>query len=502
MNAAPLVPALLRLRRSRRAAAHRLLALVIAAFSILRAAPPELSPGTMIAAVPCLDDPTQSYALFLPSTYSPAQPGPILYCFDPAGIGRRPVERFQHAAEHYGFIVVGSNNARNGPWPRIATAAEAMLRDTRRRLAFDGRRRYAAGFSGGARSASFIAAELRFAGTIGCGGGFSGGEIPAKLPCVWFGTAGRTDFNYRELKQVAATLSARGVPHRLRLFDGGHQWLPEALTEPALAWLELQAMRSGLRPRDEALIAARYEAEMQDAASMTDAAERWAGYVAIAADFKGLADTAEPARRAASLKDSKPVRQALTAEKKAFREEERWIDRLQDAAALARQPSASLALRPKLEPFESPSAASFPSRDERGLGGENSNNFGRPPVWELRDLEAAPADPRSALRDTAADARRKAPKAPAVQRALSAVYASYFENGLARRETGSFAAAIECFEIATLILPDAAPAYLEWARTCGMARDFPQAEQQLQQAIAHGFNDPAQVAQLRQTWSR
>src|SRR5512136_1930041 len=62
--------------------------------------------GEVIEQVACLDDPSQSYALFLPSAYSRDRNWPILYAFDPLARGRVPVELFSRAAERLGVIVV------------------------------------------------------------------------------------------------------------------------------------------------------------------------------------------------------------------------------------------------------------------------------------------------------------------------------------------------------------------------------------------------------------
>src|SRR5580704_3827412 len=98
--------------------------------ALLPAAPqPDLPPGQIIAHVPCAKDATQSYALYLPSNYTPDRAWPVIYAFDPGGRGQNPVTRYQDAAEKYGYIVAGSNNSRNGPWAVSQAALTAMTRD-------------------------------------------------------------------------------------------------------------------------------------------------------------------------------------------------------------------------------------------------------------------------------------------------------------------------------------------------------------------------------------
>jgi len=100
--------------------------------------------GEVIEKVVCEDKPEQSYALFLPSAYTPEKTWPILYAFDPGANGKTPLEHFKDAAEKYGYIVVCSNNSKNGPWGVVFKAAEAVWNDTNARFSIDPRRVYAA----------------------------------------------------------------------------------------------------------------------------------------------------------------------------------------------------------------------------------------------------------------------------------------------------------------------------------------------------------------------
>ena len=48
------------------------------------------------------------------------------------------------------------------------------------------------------------------------------------------------------------------MANRLEIFAGGHTWPPGAVAMDALSWLELQAMKKGLRTRDDGWIAAQF----------------------------------------------------------------------------------------------------------------------------------------------------------------------------------------------------------------------------------------------------
>src|ERR1043166_4119416 len=89
----------------------------------------EIPKGRILEKVACAADPDQTYALYIPTSFDPSRRWPILFCFDPGARGKAPVERFQAAAEKFGWLVAGSNNSRNGPWEVNAAAISAMMTD-------------------------------------------------------------------------------------------------------------------------------------------------------------------------------------------------------------------------------------------------------------------------------------------------------------------------------------------------------------------------------------
>ena len=195
--------------------------------------------------VQCADDPAQSYALYLPSTYSPERTWSLLLAFHPAARGRLMVEKFQAAAEQYGYIVAASNNSRNGPYAVSSAAAQAMSADVGRRFSIDPQRVYLAGMSGGARVAMGIAlAKNNIAGVIASSAGYPDSQPRDSVPFAVFSTAGTEDFNYLEMRLLDRKLSS---PHFLAVFEGGHTLPPDDVAFDALEWMELQAMQSGRR---------------------------------------------------------------------------------------------------------------------------------------------------------------------------------------------------------------------------------------------------------------
>ena len=89
--------------------------LVAALLGALLAAPsPETFPkGQVVEKVVVARAPGQSYALYLPSTYTSDRFWPVLYMLDARGNALVPLERFREAAERFGWILVSSYNSRS-----------------------------------------------------------------------------------------------------------------------------------------------------------------------------------------------------------------------------------------------------------------------------------------------------------------------------------------------------------------------------------------------------
>jgi tetratricopeptide (TPR) repeat protein len=276
--------------------------LAVALINILPAkagAAEELLRTAVVDKVVCAADATQSYALYLPATYNRERRWPIIYCFDPGAQGKVPVNLFKAAAEKYGYILAGSNNSQNGPWEPINRAIQAVWNDTQQRFAIDNSRVYSTGHSGDAQVALTFGLFLGkpWAGAISICGSMPDLPRPDALPkdLAVFIATGIYDFNYWPSHKIGSILDGLGRTNRLETFIGGHAWPPADTILDALSWIELQAMKKGLRQRDEGWINAQFAARLERAQAIElkgNSAEAYEAFLAVAVDFRGLCDTA------------------------------------------------------------------------------------------------------------------------------------------------------------------------------------------------------------------
>ncbi len=291
------------------------------------------SRGQVVDGVVCTQAPEESYALYLPSGYTPDRAWPILYILDPRSRGAFAAGKFRAGAEKHGYILASSNSSRSdGPMEPNLKAMRAMWTDTHVRFAIDDRRVYAAGYSGTVRSCCTLARAVpgSIAGIIGAAAGFPFDRPPQQGdPFVFFGTVGDKDFNYFEMMDLEPQLAAARIPHHLEIFDGIHQWPPEALATTALDWMELQAMKAGTRPKDPALVEVLWTEALararafEAAGDLVQAHRTWS---AAAADFAGLRDTAAAATRTAELAANPKLQRELKARQDRLRHDKELLE--------------------------------------------------------------------------------------------------------------------------------------------------------------------------------
>lgn len=286
----------------------------------------ELAHGQIIDSVTCSGDATQSYALYLPSYYSGTRTWPLLMGFHPSARGRAIVETYQAAAERYGYVVVASNNSRNNSWESSNKALTAMANDIFKRFPIGEGRFYLTGMSGGSRVALQVAlATGKINGVIASSAGYPDSQTRKSLTFPVFGTAGTEDFNYVEMKLLGRELK---TPHRIVIFEGGHQLPPPPVAMQAIEWLELQAMAAGKRAKDVELIDRLYSESLMRAEAQPSPADRAAALDGVVTDFKGLRDTASLAARVADLMKDKDIKKALSQAEKSDYAEARLLNEL------------------------------------------------------------------------------------------------------------------------------------------------------------------------------
>jgi pimeloyl-ACP methyl ester carboxylesterase len=407
------------------------------------------APGIVHSSVAVAADATNSYALYLPSTYSPAKRWPLLLVFDPFARGEVSVKLFHEAAEKYGFIVVGSNNSRNFADP--SAAIRVLWADVKEHYAIDPRRVYTAGLSGGARVASTVALACRncIAGVIANSAGLpNGASPPGPDVSEWFLSAGTTDFNYPEQLHLKETFDARKVVSRFVVFDGPHNWMPKEFADRALAWLQLRAMVKGIAPPDKEFVAQQFESRVAEAQAEQKsgdvlAAER--AYREIVQDFSSFRDVKPQMALAKSLAESGEFRTARKNEKAALDLQDEVTKKIGNLVAGI------------------------------NLGTDQRSDF-------FSQLQSAVNDAYRDKKESSGPWRRQA-----IERGLASAFAYAVESGQQAMLKKDFVSARSMFQAGEIIQPESAWASYLSATACAQLGEKKPAIQELKKAMEKGM---------------
>jgi len=213
----------------------------------------EFKRGEIIEKVVSTKDSIQSYAVYLPSNYIEDKSFPIIYCFDPHADGKLAVSKFKEAAEKYGYILIGSNNSKNG-LSTLTYTLNTLFDDVKNRISFDEARQYTAGFSGGGRVAIDVSQNyLNIKGVASNSAGVSDKNIPdKKFDFICF--FGNEDFNMYEIKSTESVLNSINYDYEIIVFDGKHEWANDTILDDAIIWFEIKAMKNGLKSKNKRFI--------------------------------------------------------------------------------------------------------------------------------------------------------------------------------------------------------------------------------------------------------
>ena len=410
----------------------------------------DVKPGEIHASVTVQEDPGYSYALYLPSNYTPQKRWPILLAFDPFGRGVSPVKLFQKGAEEYGFIVVGSNNSRNFSDP--SKAIRLTWDDVIHKFSIDPRGFYTTGLSGGARVASSIAIACKtcVAGVIACAAGLPQNTKTLPETTEWFLATGTIDFNYPEMLQLHENLDKHHLVNRLDVFEGPHGWMPPDMAEEALAWLHLRAMIKGTVLMDKGFIEAEFKKRTDSAhASLEkgDVLSAWRADQDIVNDFGKLRDVTAAEQQLKRLEGSKDLQRAKKSEKDSLDQQVRVQGTL------------------------------FPFVSFLGHGGNDRAT--------LLQLESAVNDQTRKLRS-----KPDAVAGEAIERALWSALIASVESGQQAMRAKNYSVAKVMFEAATIIHPDLAWTHSSLAEVYAVSGDNKRAMSELRTAVDDGLSNP------------
>jgi hypothetical protein len=225
-----------------------------------------LQTGVIIDSVKIATTPSESYAIYFPKKYDAKTPLALVFIFEPGGIGKKGIEPFILAAETYNYILVCSNTLRNGSTQVNIAVANRLFDDVLQTYPIDTSQLYISGFSGGARLASFYGISSgAFQGVIACGASFNGMDklIPPSNNFSYVGMVGDRDMNYQEMVANKDWLDKAKIVNTLFVANEEHVWPKQSEMLRAFDWLEIQAYKKNIRPKNDTIVKRIYDKNLR-----------------------------------------------------------------------------------------------------------------------------------------------------------------------------------------------------------------------------------------------
>ncbi len=211
---------------------------------------------------------TDTYALYLPTSYEVEKKMSLLLIFDPKGRGNNTVNLFRTAAEEQGYILASPNlDLKRKPVDSIVKTATSMMYNIFNAFSIDENQVYAAGMAEGAQVASTIPLFYnKMAGILAIGNSFVNPKyLDKQNPYTFIGIAGRKDYMLYEIETYLRFYDNIDFPTYAYYFDGKEdEWPPSDIVNNAVSGFTLQAIKNGSRPALPEFIQQLYENEMNE----------------------------------------------------------------------------------------------------------------------------------------------------------------------------------------------------------------------------------------------
>jgi|TARA_R110000744_G_scaffold204010_2_gene322902 hypothetical protein len=226
-----------------------------------------LKKGVVIDSIGVKDSISESFSLYIPTSFEMDKNWPILFVFDMEGRGRQAIRMFIGAAEKQGYILAASNNVND----TLTTSQNIlitgrMFNDVIKMLPVQKNRIYSAGFDSGARFASVLPIFVKgISGVISSGAVYPNMDILDTNNLFHFiGIVGKEDYAYPEMLAGSSTMGRLKFPNQLLVFNGGHEWPNTQYLGKALEIFNLSAMAKGQTEKDETYINDTYAQNLKD----------------------------------------------------------------------------------------------------------------------------------------------------------------------------------------------------------------------------------------------
>ncbi len=225
-----------------------------------------LRKGVVIDSISVNDSLAETFAIYIPTSYTRESPLPVIFIFDPLERGSRGVQLLRQAAEEQGYILAASNDITEGE--SLLNNVRAGTRLIEKVINFfpgSNHRVYTVGLGTGARVATVLPIIYpSIAGVIAVGDIWINTDyIEKKRDFYFIGVGGYYTPHNKLLLETTTFLNKAGVKAEFYQYDGSNEWPNSNIMFSVLGGFTLNEMQKGFKPADPVLIEKLYNADLE-----------------------------------------------------------------------------------------------------------------------------------------------------------------------------------------------------------------------------------------------
>lgn len=238
--------------------------------------------GGVTDSLPIPGKPSATYAVYTPSNYSQDRSWPVVFVFDPEGRGANTANLFRSAAEQQQYLVVSSNqDLRSKPLDTIISTATTLINSVIGAFPVNYDMVYTAGMGEGAQVGSAMPIIYKdIAGILAVGNSFVNPDyVKRQNPYMFIGIAGSKDYMVYEMESYLKYFDDLDFPTDVDYFEGKeNEWPENKVIANAMTGFTLQAIKEGLRPKNDEFIRSLFENELEYVESLRRTRNYYSAY--------------------------------------------------------------------------------------------------------------------------------------------------------------------------------------------------------------------------------
>lgn len=223
-----------------------------------------LKKGAVLDALPVNDSLQDTYALYLPTSFSTDKQWPLLMVVDMNGKQTQALSMFITAAEKEGYVLMAPQVRDSVSLSGNVVIATRALKKVLDYLPIQRSRIYSAGANSGGRFANLLPIFTKtVSGAISIGAAITNTELlNVRQPFHFIGIVNKENYNYPDLLKSEKVLERLRYPNQLLIHEAERLWPDPEYLQRALQFLTISAMRKGVAKKDSTYIQRAFNSDL------------------------------------------------------------------------------------------------------------------------------------------------------------------------------------------------------------------------------------------------